>query len=371
MRIAYVVHDYHRAGGHSRYVAELATRFAREHEVHVFANRIESPQGTGIHFHRIPAWRATALGTILSFSVAAVLKMRGEYDIVHIQGFCGPKGNVITTHICNEAWYRALLRFDTVNWRDRVGRFITSHLEHRLYRNAGEARVIAISERVSRDVRTLYQCRARTHVIYHGVDLETFSPSTRMRLRAEMRRRWNMPSDRMIFLFVGNLRKGARQAIQALARLNSGVLVIASASDSTAWRTLAQNLGCGDRVLFLGRTDRIEEVFAGADAFLLPTPYDSFALVCTEAMACGLPVIISREAGASELVEHGINGLLLEDPSSVQELTGHMASLMENPSWAADLGLAARKTVQPMSWDSVAEQTMRVYEDLVKTSTPV
>ena len=55
--IAFVVHDYHRAGGHSRYVAELAERFGRAHEVHVFANSIEANGDVGVRFHRIPAWR--------------------------------------------------------------------------------------------------------------------------------------------------------------------------------------------------------------------------------------------------------------------------------------------------------------------------
>jgi UDP-glucose:(heptosyl)LPS alpha-1,3-glucosyltransferase len=365
MKIAYVVHDYHRAGGHSRYVAELASRFEREHEVHVFANRIESEEETAIHFHRVPAWRATALTTVLSFSLPALLKVRGDYDIVHIQGFCGPKGNVITTHQCNEAWYRALERFDTVTWRDRIFRLFTSRLEEKLYHDSSNAHVIAISQRAAKDVRELYGSRSPTHIIYHGVDLETFSLTTRRRCRDEIRARWELKAEDMVFLFVGNLRKGARQAIQALSRLNAGVLVFAAGSDASSLVALARELGCADRCRFLGPTNHVEEVFGGADAFLLPTPYDPFGLVCTEAMASGLPVIVSREAGAAELIEHGINGLLLEDAYGVEELSGYMASLMQDRGWAAELGSAARRTVEPMSWDAVAIETMRVYEELL------
>jgi glycosyltransferase involved in cell wall biosynthesis len=109
----------------------------------------------------------------------------------------------------------------------------------------------------------------------------------------------------------------------------------------------------------------VEELFAAADAFLLPTPYDPFALVCTEAMASELPVVVSREAGAAELIEHGVNGLLLDDVTSIKELAGHMKFLMEDRGWATKLGCAGRKTVEPMSWDSVADQTMRVYDALL------
>src|ERR1051326_7525213 len=65
LRIAYVVHDYHRYGGHSRYVAELACRFRRDHDVHVFTNTVDDADRDGITFHHVPAWRRNALTTVL------------------------------------------------------------------------------------------------------------------------------------------------------------------------------------------------------------------------------------------------------------------------------------------------------------------
>src|SRR5262245_25577888 len=111
MRIAYLVHDYHRAGGHSRYVAELAGRFAKDHEVHVFANRIERG-AENIHFHTVPAWRANALTTVLTFALPATFQPDRGFDIIHSQGFCGFRGNVFTGHICNRAWHLALKRLE-------------------------------------------------------------------------------------------------------------------------------------------------------------------------------------------------------------------------------------------------------------------
>jgi UDP-glucose:(heptosyl)LPS alpha-1,3-glucosyltransferase len=98
--------------------------------------------------------------------------------------------------------------------------------------------------------------------------------------------------------------------------------------------------------------------------FVLPTPYDAFAMVVSEAMASGLPVIVSREAGASELIEHGVNGLLLND-ASVAELARQMASLERDRAGAARLGCAARKSVEGLTWDTVADQTMSVYRELL------
>ena len=105
-----------------------------------------------------------------------------------------------------------------------------------------------------------------------------------------------------------------------------------------------------------------EKAYAAADAFVLPTPYDAFAMVVSEAMASGLPVIVSQEAGASELIQHGVNGLLLQD-ASVSELARQMEFLERDRSWAANLGCAARKSVEGLSWDTVACQTMAVYRE--------
>ena len=77
-------------------------------------------------------------------------------------------------------------------------------------------------------------------------------------------------------------------------------------------------------------------------------------------------MVVSREAGASELIEHGVNGLLLDDVNSQEELARHMRSLMQDRRWAEGLGRAGRETVEKLTWDRVAEQTMQVYQELLQ-----
>jgi len=368
-KIAFVVHDYHRAGGHSRYVAELATRFSKHHEVHVFANSIADDGGApGIQFHTVPAWRANAFTTVLSFALPATLKVGSGFDVVHSQGFCGLLGNVFTAHICNRAWAVALgKQKQRATVRERVFNAVASSLEHCLYRFARNSAVIAVSERVRRDLVQFYHCQAPIHVIYHGTDTALFSPQVRGHWRSQARAQFGIPDNEFVFLYVGHLRKGARLCIQALAQLEQGVLLCVSATDSEEYRQFAKACGQEHRVIFAGHTKSIEKAYAAADVFLLPTPYDSFAMVAAEAMSCGLPVVVSREAGASELVTHGANGLLLDDVTSEQELAGHMRSLLQDRGWAEELGRGGRETVEKLTWDTVAEQTMRVYEELLQT----
>jgi UDP-glucose:(heptosyl)LPS alpha-1,3-glucosyltransferase len=366
MKIAYLVHDYHRAGGHSRYVAELASRFARNHEVHVFANRIER-DCEGIHFHTVPAWRANALTSVLTFAVPATFQLGRGFDIVHSQGFCAFRGNVFTAHICNRAWHRALQKLEGgVTFRETIFNAFATSLEYGTYRLCRNSEVVAISNRVAQDIVRFYHCLAPIHVIHHGVDLGIFSPANRGRWRLEVRLRNGLRDEEMVFLYVGDLRKGAARCIQALAQLHEGRLIFVSHSPATPYQQIAEVAKVSDRVQFLGSTDKPERFYAAADALLLPTPYDAFAMVVSEAMASGLPVILSREAGASELIEHGKNGLLLQDVQSVVELAAHMRLLLEDRARAARLGRAARQTVENMSWDTVAEQTMLVYEELLR-----
>jgi UDP-glucose:(heptosyl)LPS alpha-1,3-glucosyltransferase len=368
MRIAYIVHDYHRAGGHSRYVAELASRFAQEHEVHVFANRIEDAGETNIHFHKVPAWRANAFTTVLTFALPATLQPGWDFDIVHSQGFCGFRGNVFTAHICNRAWHLALQKLEGgATFRETVFNAFGTTLERMLYRFARHSQVIAISNRVAGDLVRCYRTPLPISVIHHGVDLEVFSPDLKARWRPELRAEYGLADDEPVFLYVGDLRKGARRCIQALAELERGTLLFVSRSQSEPYRQIAQAAGLArERALFLPPTNRVERIYAAADALLLPTPYDAFAMVVSEAMACGLPVVVSREAGASELIEHGVNGLLLENAASVPELAAHLRSLAQSRSFGARLGSAARRTVESRSWDVVASQTMQVYQQALR-----
>lgn len=363
-----MVHDYHRAGGHSRYVAELASRFSKNHEVHVFANQIERDGAANIHFHTVPAWRANALTTVLTFALPATFQISGGFDIIHSQGFCGFRGNILTGHICNRAWHLALLKQGGVTFRESIFNAVATTLEYTTYRFARHSAVVAISERVANDLIRFYHCPAPIHVIHHGVDLEQFSPANRQLWRMEVRARHGIADGEVLFLYVGDLRKGASHCIQALSQLERGRLLFVSRSSTADYQRMAEEAGVGSRVVFQGPTDQVERFYAAADALLLPTPYDAFAMVVTEAMACGLPIVVSREAGVSELIRHGVNGLLLDDANSVCELAGLMQSLLDDPGRRLALGREARKTVESMSWDSVAEQTLQVYRELLENS---
>lgn len=343
MKIALLVHDHHRSGGHSRYVAELATRFAREHEVHVFANTfLREP---GIEFHHVPANRSNALALILTFRHNCARMLRDlQFDVVHDQGLCTVAPDVLTAHISNRAWSRSR---PGAPWKEKLFGFAIGWLEHLQYKRAGNVQVIAVADRVRRDLASDYGFRGPVTVIHHGVDTEKFSPANGSAL---LRSELAVPAGVPLFLFVGDFRKGAEACIRAL---EAGHLLCVGGTPPEPYRELAQELGRADRVHFRSPTDTVEQYYAGADVLLLPTPYDAFGMVVLEAMAAGLPVIVSANAGSSEFIDDGRNGFILRNEANFSALM-HQAAQSE-------VGAAARATALEHSWDRVASETMAVY----------
>jgi UDP-glucose:(heptosyl)LPS alpha-1,3-glucosyltransferase len=362
LRIAFVVHDYNRHVGHSRYVAELATRFRRDHDVHVYTNTVDDTDTAGLTFHHVPAWRPNALASILSFVVPATLKVRGRYDVVHAQGLCGFRHNLATAHFCQTAWFDALAREGVrLTWRQQVFRRLVTGLERRALCQPATRRVIAISERVRADLAGTYHRRRGVDVVYHGTDTVTFHPDNRGRYRRDVRAAAGIPDERFVALYVGDMKKGAAAAIRAVARVPGVTLLILSGSGPGPYRAVAEAERVADRVIFHPHSKRVETFFAAADAFVFPTVYDPYGLVISEAMAAGLPVVTSRTAGASELITDGQDGLLTERPWDADALAAHLARLRDDPGLCARLGTAARVRTEPFTWDRTAAQTLSVY----------
>ncbi|HXG46107.1 MAG TPA: glycosyltransferase, partial [Methylomirabilota bacterium] len=92
---------------------------------------------------------------------------------------------------------------------------------------------------------------------------------------------------------------------------------------------LAQRLGCAGQVCFLGQQKRIEELYAAADVFCLPTFADPCAIASVEAMVCGLPSVTSRFNGAAEWMQHGRDGFIVEDPANAGELAAVLEPLFD------------------------------------------
>ena len=361
LRIAFVVHDYNRVLGHSRYVAELAERFADRHDVHVFANRFEGLP-PGITAHHVPALRLSALATIFSFVLPASLMIGRSFDIVHAQGLTVLSPDIVTAHISNARWLegRRLLEGQNLSWRERLFAALVVPAERWSLADS-RATAIAISSALREDLATGYRRSASTFVIPHGVDGRQFNPEGRGQFRSVVRSEIGIADETPLFIYVGDLRKGIEPAIRALASVPGAHLLGVSRTAPEAYRELAAACGVADRVTLLPPTNQVERYYGAADALVLPTPYDAFGMVLTEAMACGLPVITTPMAGAAELLTDGVHGFVVASPTDTSGLATAMRTLANDESTRSRMGAAAAALMREYSWDHVAAQTLDVY----------
>lgn len=349
MKIAFVVHDFLLGTGHGRYCIELACRFARTHELHVIANTFQNGLDFPFQKHFVPAWRTTALTSVLTFPGGADKIISNQhFDIVHAQGYSCPHADVVTAHICNSARYR---RSPARRLRDRLFPFFVLPRERAFYRNATGSQIISVSKIIQKELQEEYG--AASTVIYHGVDAKTFSPASK--------------SPQNKWLFVGEAVKGLSQCIAALEHFPNAHLEVVSRSEISTYKSAAKNHGVLNRIAFRGPKSDLLPYYQQAGLFLYPSEYDSFGMVVAEAMACALPVIAGQNIGAAEWIMHGQNGFLC-DSSDLNSITAQIShverlSILE----LVKLRQSARATSLQHTWDHCAEQTMSVYDRAISS----
>jgi UDP-glucose:(heptosyl)LPS alpha-1,3-glucosyltransferase len=128
---------------------------------------------------------------------------------------------------------------------------------------------------------------------------------------------------------------------------------------------MAVGLGVADRVAFAGPVDNgLERYYLGSDVLLLLSKFDTFGMVVLEAMAAGLPVIISPSVGARDVVRQGWNGYVV-DPGQIQRVSHHIVLALD-PRNHSTMAANARTTAERHCWDNLARDILRLYCELLQ-----
>jgi glycosyltransferase involved in cell wall biosynthesis len=347
MKIGLVVHDLHDHGGHSLYAKVLADELSLHHEVTVFANRCERAVSAGWSFQPVRAWRVNALATVQTFPLGIKVHQASldGFDIRHMQGYCGGQPNVVTAHICVAAYLDSLR---SISARNRASLRLMAAAESGFYRRY-EGHVIAISQKIARELRDFYQVRGEISVIPHGVDAARFAGLDREQRGSSARTELGISSEATVALYVGDLTK-AHTHLKALAEAAPEVqFIIVSRSAQYRWSM--------PNVRFLAPTPELERYYAAADALVFPTTYDAFGMVVLEAMASALPVFTSDCAGAAELIDHGRDGFVF----SLDDWAEATAAGLGDLDSLRTVGCEAEKTAGRHDWSTVVRQVEELY----------
>ncbi|QLK63367.1 glycosyltransferase [Enterobacteriaceae bacterium Kacie_13] len=237
--------------------------------------------------------------------------------------------------------------------------------EEEMFHSAQLKKIICNSQMVKRDIMRCYGVDAsRFEVIYNAIDAEKFTPATqeqRRSARAEM----SIPEQAVTLIYVGSgfERKGLKPAIQAIASSDRYLIVVGQDKSQKKYESLARQLGCFDRIHFMGVQNNVLPYYHAADGMILPTLYDPFPNVILEAMACGLPVITSQTCGGAEFITEGREGYVCDalDIARLTEYVKKIPSRVEN----AAMGHAARERILPYSPKNLSQQLVALYHSLL------
>jgi glycosyltransferase involved in cell wall biosynthesis len=233
-------------------------------------------------------------------------------------------------------------------------------LERRIYTNR-KVRLAAVSTLVSEQLARHFG-RADAVVIPNAVDTTRFNTSSRMSRRLASRDNLGLGASDFAILLIGNdwKKKGLDTLLRALAAIAETPiqLLVVGKDDPTFYRNRVRQLKIENRVRFLAPSPDVVSFYAAVDAYVAPSLEDAFGLPIMEAMACGLPVIASVQAGASENIIHGTTGLLLRNPANHEELAELLRQVVGGKVAADEMGAAAADAVQiSFSWDQNASAT--------------
>jgi UDP-glucose:(heptosyl)LPS alpha-1,3-glucosyltransferase len=172
-----------------------------------------------------------------------------------------------------------------------------------------------------------------------------------------------------MLLFVANdfRRKGLDTLLEALAAFNHvHLMVIGHSAQVPEYQTRCRTLAVDGRVHFLGRQADMHPVYAAADMLIHPTREDTFGMVVLEAMAQGLPVVVSRAPYCGLSADLGADeAVLLQDPESVEELSAALHVLLDNDARRAAFAQAGRAVAARYDWAQVAQAYERLYFELL------
>jgi glycosyltransferase involved in cell wall biosynthesis len=204
-------------------------------------------------------------------------------------------------------------------------------------------------------------------IIYNGVEIDAFYPA-------------DANDCSMRLLCVGRLieRKGQQHLLRSFADLRCQLpdqtlqLTLVGTGDAeAALKQQAYELGIADQVMFKGFVARedMPEVYRQADLFVLPSQSEGMSIALLEALASGLPVVVTNTGGTEELVTPGENGLVV-DWADVDQLTANLRRLATDRALARRMGTASRARALQFSWEAIAESYLELFGQVAAGTLP-
>lgn len=371
MRILYIVESA--ATGVGRHLAELIEGvLAKGHAVDVvyspvreddaFRRNRERLGAAGVRFTALPMRRAPG-----PWDVPAVLALRrhirrfGPYDVLHghsskggmlarLAGIGTPARVVYTPH--------AVSTLDPT--LGRLKRFVLQAGELALSRPTNA--IVAVSTGEAECLLRMGIARSRVVTILNAIEPPAPPP------RAQARRKLGLAEGDLAVGFVGRLTRhkaidvmvaSFAEARKAAPRLR--LVVVGDGDMAGQAKAQAEALGCADAVHWLGAQDALRW-YGAFDLLAQPSRYEGLSYTLLEAAALGLPVVATDVGGTRDVIESGVNGLVVPEIGDAGAFARALARLASDPALLDSLAAAARRRIALGGTSVMVEATLAVYD---------
>ncbi|MDE2416335.1 MAG: glycosyltransferase [Burkholderiales bacterium] len=373
LRVAVLSRNFSATGGGAeRYSIAMVEELAARHEVHVFAQNI-AHQFPRVTYHPVPTpTRRPRWVNQLYFAFATWRATRKGFDIVHSHENTW-HGNVQTVHVLpikhtlftGREGIALALRWLKVLTSPRLLTYLW--LERQRYALLGRRRIVLTSHALKEVMLTAYpHAQSAMEVIAPGVASVPgrCSPEARRTARSAL----GLPMEGHGLLFVGNdfRKKGLPTLLEAMAELPADcwLAVVGQSRQIDSIRQRVQALGVAQRVHFLGALSHMDDAYCAADGLVHPTLEDTYAMVVLEAMAHGLPVVVSGPAycGIAADLTPDSDAVVIEDPTSAANLASAIRRIQDDSQLADRLSEGATKFADGHTWKAAAQYYEALYD---------
>jgi glycosyltransferase involved in cell wall biosynthesis len=383
MRVAMFIQGYYPLlGGAERQLASLAPRLqARGVDVHVITRRypglvaFEMVDGVPVHRMPIPGNKITAS---LGFTISSILQVRRlRPAVLHAHELLSPTTTAVSAkRLLGIPVVAKPLRGGRLGDIQRLQRMPFGARRLATFRRSVDA-FIVISREIDAELDQVGVPPARRVFIPNGVDTERFTPlppreqSAPLLPRDALRESLGLP-DGPVAVFSGRLAPekrvdrllGVWPAVRA-ACAGATLLVLGSGPEAARLREMA-----APGVRFAGQIDDVAPYLQAADLFVLPSVAEGLSNALLEAMAAGLPTIVTAVGAAGEVIEHGYDGWLIQ-PDDEAGLQAALIGLLGDATQRTSLGRNARQRVlQRYGLDRTADRLCELYAAVVSGSLP-
>lgn len=373
MRIALTADEFYPAiGGSPTSTMELSTALAKlgaEPVVitHAYPSQPSEEQIDGVKVMRLNGFVIPRLNRGVSVGLICRLHRcikHGNFDIVHGQDLYSLM-SLMSVHSARKCGIPSVVTCRSVHESSGLWKLVYQPIIFTLRR---ADRVITVSEAAAKFCHDLGVPSEKTVVILNGIDLTKFDPSVD---GSPVRKRLGIEDEPIVATAIRLVkRKGPGHLVASFARVIKSVpsakLVIAGwGPEEKNLRAQIQELGLEEAVFMTGPLSRekVAELMAAANVFVLPSVVEAFGRAAVEAAAVGTPVVVPRAGGMPEIIKDGFNGLLFR-PGDEVGMANAILRVLTDKKLVERLRENGMRTARKLSLESTAKRTLSLYKEI-------